>query len=104
MKKLLIIVLICGISLFLFWYNRDKVSAEQRCINNWWNPENRFKWWDNCDVCYFPDESFCFITDFATWKCTKWDHYFEDQEYYSNALEEYVNEESTSEELENLDR
>lgn len=98
MKKLLIIVLVCGISLFLFGYNKNEVSAEQHCINNWWNPENRFDSWDECDVCYFPDESFCFINDVATGKCDQWDHYYEDQEYYSDALQEYVEEEVIDEE------
>ena len=98
MKKLLIVVLLCGISLILFGYSKNKVSAEQRCINNWWNPENRFEPGDESDICYFPDESFCFINDFATWKCAKWDHYYEDEEYYNSALQEYVNEENIDEE------
>ena len=97
MKKLLIVVLLCGISLILFGYSKNKVSAEQRCINNWWNPENRFESGGESDICYFPDESFCFINDFASWKCTKGDYYYEDEEYYSNALQEYVNEESSNE-------
>jgi len=78
----------------LFGYNKNKVSAEQRCINDWWNPENRFEQWNWSDVCYFPDESFCFINDFASGKCDKGDYYYEDQEYYKNALQEYVNEEN----------
>ena len=97
MKKLLIVALICGVSLMLFGYSKNKVSAEQRCINNWWNPENRFEQWDGSDVCYFPDESFCFINDFATGKCNKWDYNFEDEEYYSNALQEYMDDESIDE-------
>ena len=98
MKKLLIVALICGISLMLFGYSKNKVSAEQRCINNGWNPESRFESWNKSDICYFPDESFCFINEFATWKCSKWDHYYDDQEYYNSALQQYINEESTIEE------
>ena len=101
MKKLLIIALILGLSVWLIRHHQDKVSAEQRCINNGWNPENRFKWWDESDVCYFPDESFCFIDDFSDWKCSKWDYHYGDEEYYNEALAIYINEESDTEIMDN---
>ena len=92
MKKLLLIISILWISIFFVWCNKQDNSKDNQfklCSDNWWNSESRFNWSGKLDVCYFEDESFCFLEDLKNWECKKWDHYYEDEEYYTEAFEKF---------------
>lgn len=93
MKKLVLIISIIWISLLFVGCNKQDNSKNndqyKLCRDNKWNPESRFNWSGKLDVCYFDDESFCFLDDLKNWKCEKWDHYYEDEEYYNEAFEEF---------------
>ena len=103
MKKLLIVISIIWISLVFVWCNRHNNSDNSQyniCTDNEWNPESRFNWSGKLDVCYFNDESFCFLDDLKNWECKKWDYYYEDEEYYKEAFEK-LNQDINNEENDN---
>ena len=54
------------------WWERITVVTEM-CEEQWWNVEEWNEWWEKQDVCYFEDKTFCYLEDFAAWKCKKWD-------------------------------
>ena len=54
------------------WGERITVVTEM-CEEQWWNIEEWNEWWEKQDVCYFDDKTFCYLEDFAAWKCKKWD-------------------------------
>ena len=85
--------------------NHHENNQFDLCWENWWNPESRFNWSGKLDVCYFQDESFCFLEDLKNWECKKWDHYYGDEEYYTEAFEDFDqntdDEENNNEEIDN---
>ena len=54
------------------WWERITVVTEM-CEEQWWNIEEWNEWWERQDVCFFEDKTFCYLEDFAAWKCKKWD-------------------------------
>ena len=54
------------------WWERITIVTEM-CEEQWWNTEEWNEWWERQDVCYFDDKTFCYLEDFAAWKCKKWD-------------------------------
>ena len=54
------------------WWERITLVTEM-CEEQWWNIEEWNEWWERQDVCYFDDKTFCYLEDFAAWKCKKWD-------------------------------
>lgn len=63
------------------WWERITVVTEM-CEEQWWKIEEWNEWWDTQDICFFPDESFCYLEDLAAWSCAKWDIiYYEDDLY-----------------------
>jgi len=54
------------------WWERITVVTEM-CEEQWWNIEEWNEWWEKQDICYFEDKTFCYLEDFAAWKCKKWD-------------------------------
>ena len=54
------------------WWERITVVTEM-CEDQWWTIEEWNEWWERQDVCYFDDKTFCYLEDFAAWKCKKWD-------------------------------
>jgi len=49
------------------------------CEEDWWSFQVWQEWWEEQDICYFDDESFCYIDDLIDWNCIKWDmHYYDD--------------------------
>ena len=106
MKKLALIISIIWISIYLVAcskQNNSQINEFKWCTDNNWNPESRFDWSGNFDVCYFNDESFCFLEDLNKWECKKWEHYYGDEDYYNDAFEtfEEFSENRNNEENEN---
>ena len=48
------------------------------CNEQWWEIQQWNEWWDIQDICFFPDETFCYLEDLAAWACEKWDMKYED--------------------------
>lgn len=60
------------------WWERITVATDM-CNEQWWKIEEWNEWWDTQDICFFPDESFCYLEDLAAEICHKWEfYYFED--------------------------
>ena len=66
------------------WWERITVVTEM-CEEQWWKIEEWNEWWDIQDICFFPDESFCYLEDLASWACEKWD-----MKYYDDTLYVYA--------------
>lgn len=52
------------------------------CNEQWWEIQQWNEWWDTQDICFFPDESFCYLEDLAAWACEKWDMKYYDDNLY----------------------
>ena len=63
------------------WWERITVVKEM-CEEQWWKIEEWNEWWDTQDICFFPDESFCYLEDLAAWSCEKWDMKYYDDNLY----------------------
>ena len=73
------------------WWERITVVTEM-CEEQWWNIEEWNEWWEKQDVCYFDDKTFCYLEDFAAWKCNKWDmSYINDGVVYDYPPEDQLN-------------
>ena len=52
------------------------------CNEDWWEIQQWNEWGETQDVCYFSDESFCYLEDLAADLCHKWDmRYYDDSLY-----------------------
>lgn len=93
MKKLLVFSILLWFSLLFVWCGKqddsqnlnvtsnsfDSVASSDVCKDNWWNLVNREDWW-NVIVCWFDDDTFCFLEDLEDWNCEKWFLPFDDVE------------------------
>ena len=61
-------------------WERITVVTEM-CEEEWWKIEERNEWWDTQNVCFYPDESFCYLEELASDNCHKWDMYYTDDLY-----------------------
>ncbi len=61
------------------WWEWITLVAET-CEEEWWKIEERYEWWEKQNVCFYPDESFCYLEDLAIEKCHKWDMKYYDEE------------------------
>ena len=59
------------------WWERITVVKDM-CEEEWWSVQQRNEWWDIQDVCFYPDESFCYLEKLAAGDCHKWDMKYED--------------------------
>ncbi len=64
-----------------WWWEWITVVTDM-CNEQWWVVEQWFEWWDTQDICFFPDESFCYLEDLASWACEKWDVTYYDDTLY----------------------
>ena len=51
------------------------------CEEEWWSIEELYEWTDKQNVCYFSDDSFCYLDDFAADSCHKGDNKREESNY-----------------------
>jgi len=63
------------------WWERITVATDM-CNEQWGKIEEWNEWWDTQDICFFPDESFCYLEDLAAWNCEKWDMKYYDDNLY----------------------
>lgn len=59
------------------WWERITVVMDM-CEEEWWSVQQWNEWWDIQDVCFYPDESFCYFENLAAGSCHKWDMKYED--------------------------
>ena len=64
---------------FILDYEWDLPPSEA-CKQEWWNPEIWLEWWEEQEVCFFDDESFCYMDDFANFECKKGDMKYYDED------------------------
>ena len=62
------------------WWERITVVTEM-CEEEWWKIQEWNEWWDIQNVCFYPDESFCYLEDLAADNCHKWDMRYDDNYY-----------------------
>ena len=67
-----------------WWWEWITVTTDT-CNEQWWEVQQWNEWWDIQDICYFSDESFCYLEDLASWACEKWD-----MKYYDDTLYVYA--------------
>lgn len=79
MKKLLALSVLLGLSLVFTWCEKQQLTNEQFCNNNWWKLETRYEWWEESTVCSFDDQSFCYIEDLVSKACNPWELFYEDE-------------------------
>ena len=78
MKKLFVLPILLGLSLMFAWCEKQQISNEQYCNNNWWTLETRYEWWEEFSVCSFGDKSFCYVEDLINHACNPWEFFYED--------------------------
>ena len=61
------------------WWEWISVFIDM-CEEQWWTFEEWYEWWEVQYVCFFPDESFCYLEDLAAWSCKKWDMKYHDED------------------------
>ena len=59
------------------WWEWITVVTDM-CEEEWWNVQQWNEWWDIQDLCYYPDETFCYLDDLADGSCHKWDMKYDD--------------------------
>ena len=62
-----------------WWWERITVVTEM-CEEEWWKVEEWQEWWDIQNVCFYPDESFCYLEELASDDCHKWDMTYYDED------------------------
>ena len=62
------------------WWKRITVVTDM-CEEEWWSIEELYEWTDKQNVCYFSDDSFCYLDDFAADSCHKGDNKREESNY-----------------------
>ena len=62
------------------WDNRFE-TAKQSCEAEWWVVEQWYEWWENQNVCNYPDDSFCYLEEVSEGNCGKGDFYYDDDLY-----------------------
>ncbi len=66
------------------WWEWITVVTDM-CNEEWWEIQEWNEWWEIQNVCYYPDESFCYLEDLAADICHKWD-----MKYYDDSLYVYA--------------
>ena len=67
------------------WWGEWITAVTDMCNEEWWEIQEWSEWWEIQNVCYFPDESFCYLEDLAADMCHKWD-----MKYYDDSLYVYA--------------
>lgn len=100
MKKVLVFSALLWVTLFFVGCNNkeeDKTVStntgstgleyEEICNKDNGSLQIWDEWWENAAVCFYSDNSFCFVEDVENWSCKKWDLPFYDDSYDLNLAE-----------------
>ena len=59
----------------------ERISiVTDKCNEEWWEVQTRYEWWEEQEVCFYDDESFCYLEDLWSDLCKKWDMKYYDEE------------------------
>lgn len=96
MKKVLVFSVLLWVTLFFVGCNNkeeDKTTAstnsnpeyEELCSNNGGVLQIWDEGWENAAVCFYSDNTFCFVEDVLSGNCDKWDIPFYNDNYDVNS-------------------
>ena len=71
------------------WWNTDDnewgwewiTVVTDMCEEEWWVIEEWNEGWEKQEVCFYPDESFCYLENLASNDCHIWDMYYGENDY-----------------------
>ena len=92
MKKALVFSALLWVTLFFVGCNNKE--EDKTASTNTGSAGSEYEaiccdeWWENAAVCFYSDNSFCFVEDVENWSCKKWDLPFYDDNYDLNLAEQ----------------